>query len=110
MWAWRADHGNDVRLDREQRRHRVVVNGNDVTAYGLAVEHYQKSEVVWTGQGGTDVFFQNELPYDPPTQADWDKSATQLGYPAFVSLQRENLQGLRHGQLRGVHLHPRHAA
>jgi len=35
------------------------------------------------GQGGTDVFFQNELPYDPPSQAAWSKSATQDGYPAF---------------------------
>ena len=61
----------------------LVVTGNNVTAYGLAVEHYQKSEVVWTGQGGTNVFFQNELPYDPPSQAAWNQSATQLGYPAF---------------------------
>ena len=36
-----------------------------------------------TGQGGTDVFFQNELPYDPPSQAAWNQSATQDGYPAF---------------------------
>jgi hypothetical protein len=61
----------------------LIVTGNDVTAYGLAVEHYQQSEVIWTGQGGTDVFFQNELPYDPPSQADWDESATFDGYPAF---------------------------
>jgi hypothetical protein len=61
----------------------LVVTGDDVTAYGLAVEHYQKSEVVWTGQGGTDVFFQNELPYDPPGQAAWNESATFSGYPAF---------------------------
>ncbi len=48
----------------------VVVTGSNVTAYGLAVEHYQKNEVIWSGQGGTEVFFQNELPYDPPSQAD----------------------------------------
>jgi hypothetical protein len=29
------------------------------------------------------VFFQNELPYDPPSQAAWRQSATQDGYPAF---------------------------
>jgi hypothetical protein len=33
---------------------RLVVTGDNVTAYGLAVEHYQKSEVLWTGQGGID--------------------------------------------------------
>jgi hypothetical protein len=60
-----------------------VVTGNNVTAYGLAVEHYQKSQVVWSGQGGTDVFFQNELPCDVPAQADWNESAVFSGYPAF---------------------------
>jgi hypothetical protein len=60
------------------------VTGSDVTAYGLAVEHYQKNEVIWSGQGGTDIFFQNELPYDPPSQAAWMASPTQNGYPAFL--------------------------
>jgi hypothetical protein len=84
VWAWRADHGNDVGWTDNVGDTGVVVTGNNVTAYGLAVEHYQKTEVIWTGQGGTDVFFQNELPYDPPSQADWMKSPTQDGYPAFL--------------------------
>jgi hypothetical protein len=84
VWAWRADHGNDVGWTDNVGDTGVIVTGNDVTAYGLAVEHYQKTEVIWTGQGGTDVFFQNELPYDPPSQADWMKSPTQDGYPAFL--------------------------
>jgi hypothetical protein len=83
VWAWRADHGNDVGWTENTGDTGLIVTGNDVTAYGLAVEHYQKSEVVWSGQGGTDVFFQNELPYDPPTQADWNESSTFTGYPAF---------------------------
>jgi|SRR5450756_70078 len=83
VWAWRADHGNDVGWTANTGASGVVVTGNDVTAYGLAVEHYQKSEVIWTGQGGTNVFFQNELPYDPPAQAAWSESATFNGYPAF---------------------------
>jgi len=83
VWAWRADHGNDVGWTENTGDTGLIVTGNDVTAYGLAVEHYQKSEVVWTGQGGTDVFFQNELPYDPPSQADWNESSTFSGYPAF---------------------------
>jgi hypothetical protein len=83
VWAWRADHGNDVGWTANVGSTGVEVTGGDVTAYGLAVEHYQKSEVSWTGQGGTDVFFQNELPYDPPSQAAWRQSATQDGYPAF---------------------------
>jgi hypothetical protein len=84
VWAWRADHGNDVGWTENKGDTGLVVTGNDVTAYGLAVEHYQKNEVIWSGQGGTDVFFQNELPYDPPTQSDWMKSPSQDGYPAFL--------------------------
>ena len=83
VWAWRADHGGDVGWTANKGDTGLVVTGDDVTAYGLAVEHYQKSEVVWTGQGGTDVFFQNELPYDVPSQAAWNESATFSGYPAF---------------------------
>jgi hypothetical protein len=83
VWAWRADHGNDVGWTANKGDTGVAVTGNNVTAYGLAVEHYQKSEVLWTGQGGTDVFFQNELPYDVPAQADWNESSTFTGYPAF---------------------------
>jgi hypothetical protein len=84
VWAWRADHGNDVGWTQNRGDTGVVVTGNDVTAYGLAVEHYQRSEVIWSGQGGTDIFFQNELPYDPPAQSDWMESPSQDGYPAFL--------------------------
>jgi hypothetical protein len=84
VWAWRADHGNAVGWTVNTADTGVVVTGDDVTAYGLFVEHYQKNEVIWSGQGGTDVFFQNELPYDPPSQAAWMASPTQNGYPAFL--------------------------
>jgi hypothetical protein len=83
VWAWRADHGGDVGWTENKGDTGLVVTGDDVTAYGLAVEHYQKTEVLWSGQGGTDVFFQNELPYDVPSQAAWNESATFSGYPAF---------------------------
>src|SRR5690242_17859110 len=84
VWAWRADHGNAVGWTRNTGATGLVVTGSGVTAYGLAVEHYQKNEVIWSGQGGTDIFFQNELPYDPPSQAAWMASPTQDGYPAFL--------------------------
>ena len=83
VWAWRADHGNNVGWNENVGDNGVIVTGNDVTAYGLAVEHYEKSEVEWTGQGGTDVFFQNELPYDVPSQSAWNESSAFTGYPAF---------------------------
>ncbi len=84
IWAWRADHGNAVGWTVNKADTGVVVTGNNVTAYGLAVEHYQKNEVIWSGQGGTDIFFQNEMPYDPPSQSAWMASPTQDGYPAFL--------------------------
>ncbi|HEV3379565.1 MAG TPA: hypothetical protein VG142_01035, partial [Trebonia sp.] len=83
VWAWRADHGNDVGWTQNAGATGLAVTGSDVTAYGLAVEHYQKAEVSWTGQGGTEVFFQNELPYDVPDQAAWNESPSFDGYPAF---------------------------
>jgi hypothetical protein len=58
------------------------VNGNNVTAYGLFVEHYQQYNVLWNGNGGKTYFFQNELPYDPPTQAAWMDGTTD-GYAAY---------------------------
>jgi hypothetical protein len=84
IWAWRADHGAGAGWTSNTADNGLTVNGNDVTAYGLAVEHYQKNEVVWNGQGGEDIFFQNEMPYDPPSQAAWMSSPTTDGYPAFV--------------------------
>ena len=84
VWAWRADHGNQVGWTQNTASTGVVVTGVGVTAYGLAVEHYQKNEVVWSGQGGTDIFFQNELPYDVPSQSAWMATPSQDGYPAFL--------------------------
>ena len=66
VWAWRADHGNGVGWTVNTADTGVVVNGDRVTAYGLFVEHYQKNEVIWNGDDGRVVFFQNEMPYDPP--------------------------------------------
>ena len=84
VWAWRADHGNQVGWTDNTASTGVVVTGDGVTSYGLAVEHYQKNEVIWSGQGGTNIFFQNELPYDPPSQSAWMAAPDQDGYPAFL--------------------------
>ncbi|HUZ25572.1 MAG TPA: adenylyl cyclase [Streptosporangiaceae bacterium] len=88
IWAWRADHGAGVGWTDNVAANGLTVNGNDVLAYGLAVEHYQKTEVVWNGQGGEVIFFQNENPYDPPSQAAWMTSPTQDGYPSFYIPRR----------------------
>ena len=41
--------------------HGLVVNGENVVAYGLASEHTQSDNVVWNGEGGKVFFYQAEL-------------------------------------------------
>ncbi len=94
VWAWRADHGAGVGWTSNTADTGVIVNGDNVDAYGLFVEHYQKFEVIWNGRNGEDVFFQNEMPYDPPSQAAWMSSRTTDGYAAFLVTPRaRNFRG-----------------
>ncbi|MCF8204700.1 MAG: adenylyl cyclase [Methylotenera sp.] len=81
-WLWRADHGQGVGWDSNPSAHGLWVEGEDVTVYGLFVEHFQQAQVVWRGNGGRVYFYQSELPYDPPTQAVW-QSATGRGHPSY---------------------------
>src|ERR1700722_11694729 len=85
IWAWRADHGNSgtVGWTTNTAANGMTVNGNNVEATGLFVEHYQKTEVAWNGQNGKVIFFQNEMPYDPPNQAAWMNGSSN-GYPAIA--------------------------
>jgi len=78
-WFWRADHdtsGNVVNSENPNL-HGIVVNGNAVTAYGLASEHQLQDLVVWNGENGRVYFYQSEYPYDV-TQDNY-------GTPAYVS-------------------------
>ena len=88
IWAWRADHASGGVVDDtigwgvNTGDHGVVVNADGVTATGLFVEHYQKNQVIWNGEGGRTVFYQSELPYDPPTQAQW-MDGERRGYASY---------------------------
>ncbi len=82
IWSWRADHGNGVGWTENTADTGLIVNGSDVTAYGLFVEHYQKVEVIWNGEDGRTIMFQNEMPYDPPNQAAWMNGDVN-GYAAY---------------------------
>lgn len=84
IWSWRADHGAGADWTVNTADTGLVVNGDNVLAYGLFVEHYQRNEVVWNGSGGEVIFFQNEMPYDAPSQSAWMSSPSTNGYPAFV--------------------------
>jgi hypothetical protein len=82
FWLWRADHGSNTGWTVNTADTGMVVNGDNMTMYGLAVEHYQKYEVLWNANGGRTYFFQNEMPYDPPNQAAWMNGSTN-GYAAY---------------------------
>ena len=81
IWAWRADHGSGVGWTTNPAASGLIVNGANVTAYALFVEHYQNYEVQWNGNGGRTYFLQNEQPYDPPSNAAWRTGAN--GYAAY---------------------------
>ncbi|GAA1369551.1 coagulation factor 5/8 type domain-containing protein [Streptomyces beijiangensis] len=68
-WIWRADHGAGVGWETNRADYGLRVNGDDVLATGLFVEHFNKYDVQWSGQRGRTIFFQNEKAYDAPNQA-----------------------------------------
>jgi hypothetical protein len=82
IWAWRADHGSGVGWTSNTADTGLVVNGDNVIATGLFVEHYQSYEVIWNGENGRTIMFQNEMPYDPPNQAAWQHDGV-LGFAAY---------------------------
>ncbi|MGI5241873.1 discoidin domain-containing protein [Dactylosporangium sp. CA-139066] len=82
IWSWRADHGDGAGWTSNPADTGLIVNGQNVTAYGLFVEHFEKYNVIWNGNGGKTIFFQNELPYDPPSAAAWSHDGI-TGYAAY---------------------------
>ncbi|MFI7374341.1 discoidin domain-containing protein [Actinoplanes sp. NPDC049668] len=82
LWLWRADHGDGVGWSVNTADQGLVVNGADVTMYGLFVEHFQRYQTVWNGERGRTYFYQNEMPYEMPNQAAWMNGATR-GYAAY---------------------------
>jgi hypothetical protein len=108
LWVWRADHGvaGSVGWTVNTADTGLVVNGDHVTATGLFVEHFQKYNVIWNGSGGEVIFFQNELPYDPPTQADYEHDGV-LGYAAFkVADDVQSFQGYGMGSYIFTNVNP----
>ncbi|MDQ0383300.1 hypothetical protein J2S54_000120 [Streptomyces sp. DSM 42143] len=81
-WVWRADHGEGVGWETNRADYGVRVNGDDVLATGLFVEHFNKYDVEWYGERGRTIFYQNEKAYDAPNQAAIQNGDTQ-GYAAY---------------------------
>ncbi|WP_432043513.1 discoidin domain-containing protein [Streptomyces cadmiisoli] len=81
-WVWRADHGEGVGWETNRADYGVRVNGDDVLATGLFVEHFNKYDVEWYGERGRTIFFQNEKAYDAPDQAAIQNGSTK-GFAAY---------------------------
>jgi len=82
-WIWRADHGSGVGWNLNTSANGLVVNGNNVTIYGLFVEHHQEFQVLWNGNGGRTYFYQSEIPYDPPDQASYTSATGVNGWASY---------------------------
>jgi hypothetical protein len=82
LWLWRADHGAGVGWNDNRSNTGLIVNGNGVTIYGLAVEHFQQYQTIWNGNGGRVYFYQSEFPYDPPNQTSWSHDGSN-GYASY---------------------------
>lgn len=79
LWLWRADHVklrsgeapnfppldyHQVELGECPCETGIVVNGDNVTMHGLAVEHTTQHQTIWNGNFGSVLFYQSELPYE----------------------------------------------
>jgi hypothetical protein len=100
MWLWRADHGlpNSVGWSTNKAVNGLTVNGDNVIAYGLFVEHFQAYQTVWNGNGGQVYFYQSEIPYDVPDQNTWRPASDSVkGYASYKvadSVDTHTAQGL----------------
>ncbi len=82
FWLWRADHGKGAGWNSNKNANGLIVNGNNVTVYGLFVEHTQEYQTLWKGENGRVYFYQCEMPYDPPAQELWMRGDIK-GYPGY---------------------------
>jgi hypothetical protein len=82
IWLWRSDDGAGVSWTGNKSNTGITVNGNNVTAYGLFVEHFQQYQTIWNGNGGKVYFYQSEMPYDVPMQTSWQHDGIN-GYASY---------------------------
>lgn len=82
LWFWRADHGIGVGWNKNTCANGLIVNGDDVTIYGLFNEHFQEYQTIWNGENGRLYFYQSEMPYYPPSVNAWKHGRTN-GYASY---------------------------
>ena len=73
MWCWRASHVSEIPsvhgIFFSKVNHGIVVKGDRVRMFGVAVEHTLKEQILWEGAYG-ELYFQTlVLPYD--VSGDW---------------------------------------
>ena len=83
LWIWRADHGSGVGWKINEAARGLIVSGDDVTIYGLAVEHFQSFQTSWNGERGRVYFYQSEEPYDVPAQNEWISAKDTPGFASY---------------------------
>ena len=81
-WIWRADHGEGSGWTSSMSKNGLIVNGANVTYYGLFVEHFQEYQTLWNGENGRLIFYQSELPYDIPSTEAWSPKGAR-GWAAY---------------------------
>ncbi len=99
FWVWRGDHSYGVGWEYSEytdedgnlvtngnvTENGVVVNGDNVTVYGLMVEHFHKYQTVWNGENGFVAFYQSETPYEVPEQSAWMSEWQGVSYNGYAS-------------------------
>jgi hypothetical protein len=94
-WFWRADHtesNNHVLDGSNPSQVGMIVNGNNVIAYGLKAEHSLTDQVQWNGENGQVYMFQSEMPYDV-TQANFGDKG-YVGYRVGSNVQTHSAYGV----------------
>lgn len=71
FWVWRGDHSHNVGWEINTAPNGAIINGDNVTFYGLFVEHFQEYQTIWNGDNGKLFFYQSEIPYDAPSQEEF---------------------------------------
>ncbi len=82
IWIWRADHSYGVGWTTNPTKNGLIVNGNNVTCYGLFNEHHEQYQTLWNGNGGRVYMYQSEIPYDIPNQTSWMNGGVD-GYASY---------------------------
>lgn len=83
LWIWRADHGDGVGWNKNTSDHGIEINGDNVTMVALMVEHFQKEQTIWRGQGGRCIMYQSEVPYDIPEGMASSSFVVEVGVTSF---------------------------